>query len=303
MNKLLRNSILFLLPLLLGILVLPVDQRLKYRGLKGDCFNHGIWIYDRLHNKDSRIDLVFLGSSHTINAVDDSLLSKEKRGLVAVNFGYCRLGRNLHHTLLKEILSEKEIHTLVLEIRGAENRYGHPVFPFIASDRDVLFANPFFNPDFLSDIWEHGAYKVELFQERIFNHNGDLLPESGLYGHAAYQDTASAEFLNEARASAQQKSRESSVLEARFYDNFAHVYLKKIDQLCKKNDIRLVFLYLPSFGRPKLAPTKMAFYKEMGEVLIPPGDIYDDMDNWYDEGHLNAAGADKLSRWLSDFFE
>ena len=50
MKRLLRNIILFCVPLLVVLIILPVDKRSKYQGLEDDCFNHGIWIYDRVFN-------------------------------------------------------------------------------------------------------------------------------------------------------------------------------------------------------------------------------------------------------------
>jgi len=43
----------------------------------------------------------------------------------------------------------------------------------------------------------------------------------------------------------------------------------------------------------------MMTYRKYGEVLIPPHEIFEDPDNWFDENHLNRAGASKLSAWVS----
>jgi hypothetical protein len=36
-----------------------------------------------------------------------------------------------------------------------------------------------------------------------------------------------------------------------------------------------------------------------GKTIIPPHYIFSNKDLWYDENHLNEAGAEKLTEWLS----
>ena len=136
---------LFVSPFLVLIFVIPVDSRMKFEGLKDDCFNHGIWIYDRIHNNEKATDIVFLGSSLTINSINDPLIEQGLDNTTSVvNFGYCRLGMNMNYALWKEVLKKKKPRYLILEVREGGGRYGHPIFPYVAASEDVILPNVFF---------------------------------------------------------------------------------------------------------------------------------------------------------------
>jgi len=297
-----RNIVLFLLPLLVLILIMPVNQRLKYIGLKHDCFNHGIWIYDRIFNNSKPIDVVFLGSSHTINGINDQLIEENIHNdqLAVVNFGYCRLGRNLDYVLLKEILKKKHPKYLFLEVREDEDRYSHPIFPYIASDKDVLFPWPFFDKNILSDIWTHFSYKIELFQDWIFFNTLEMPIRKNDFGFASSTDTASGKILNETKLKRNKPRPELTKPERDFHMSFARGYIKRIHKICKENHIKVVFLYLPSYGTSLNKPKEYDTYLKYGEVWIPPDQIMQNPAHWHDENHLNRAGAAQLSQWIAD---
>jgi hypothetical protein len=300
MGRFLKHILVFLIPIVVIIGLLPVNQRLKYQGLKDDCFNHGIWIYDRIYNNPEPIDIVFLGSSQTINGIDDKLISDGTAGGVVVNLGYCRLGRNFSYALLKDVLSVREIKYVVVEVRENEDRYSHPIFPYIAQSSDVFFPNPFFNRDMLSDMWTHVAYKIELSQNLIYQQEDPVPVSMHDYGFAPSPDTAAISFLEEVLQKRSKPKSPLSNFEQGFHGNFSRVYLKKISRLCIDNDIKLVFLYMPTYGANLDKPKEYDTYIKYGEVLIPPKHIYENQLNWQDENHLNSAGANELSLWLAN---
>lgn len=299
MKRLIRHTVIFLAPVLIILLIIPVNERLKFSGLKNDCFNHGIWIYDRIQGNPEPFDIVFLGTSHTINGINDRVISGIMQPLNAVNFGYCRLGRNLDYVLLKEILEKRDIKKLVLEVRESEDRYSHPVFPLIASGRDVYFPVILFNRDIFKDIWHHVSYKVELYQDLFFQ--TDSMPPIRMeeYGYAGHPDTASSTFLDEIKQKRNQPKKDANAIENEFYNHYPESYLKKISRICHKKGIGLYFLYLPSYGNNYNEPSEMKLYRELGTVLIPPSSLFEDKNNWHDENHLNDPGARKLSEWVA----
>jgi len=300
MKKLYRHITLFVLPILVLLIQLPEDRHLRYAGLKNDCYNHGSWIYDRIFNNDKPADIVFLGSSHTINGIDDSLIESRlnKSGMTVVNLGYCRLGRNLHYVLLKELLEKKHPSVVVLEVRMDENRYSHPVFPFLASTRDVLFAEPFFNRDFFKDIYLHFTYKLQIAQDYLFGKSYEINDKGMDYGHSTSSGTAPPDDLNQYRETHQNDSAKTNRAWQNFYMHYPGSYLKKISRLCHQNNIRLVFLYMPGFGTRSL-PIEFSTYRNFGDVLIPPQSIISNPGYYYDEDHLNEEGAKALSEWIS----
>jgi hypothetical protein len=300
MRKLIKNILCFLTPVLIIIIVLPVNKRLKYQGLKDDCFNHGIWIYDRIYSNTKPIDFAFLGSSHTINGINDKLISDNTKCGQAVNLGYCRLGRNLSYVLLKELISKRDIKLLILEVREDENRYSHPIFPYIAKSKDVILANPFFNKDILADVWTHFVYKIELLQTDFFQQGKAAPIRTENFGFASSKDTASFAVLDEVKLRRSIPKTPLTTLEEDFHGSFSKGYIKKISALCDKNNIRITFLFLPSYGSIVHKPNQYDNYSKYGEVLIAPKHIFENQTNWYDENHLNQTGANELSFWLSD---
>lgn len=300
MKKLLRNIIFFFIPVLVVIAILPVNKRLKYHGLKDDCFNHGIWIYDRLFNNENPIDIAFVGSSHTINGINDKLINENIEYGNVVNLGYCRLGRNLSYILLKELIAQKQIKNLILEVREDEDRYSHPIFPYVANSSDVLLPNPFFNRDIVADIWTHLSYKTEIFQDFIYKQEKDVPIMTNDFGFASSKDTATIVHLDAMALKRSIPKPPLTKLERNFHMSFARKYLLKISKLCNKNNIQITFLYLPSYGSPYEKPKEFETYSKYGEILLVPKNILENKNNWHDEGHLNQTGAKELSLWLSD---
>ncbi|MCB0821061.1 MAG: hypothetical protein KDC09_00085 [Bacteroidales bacterium] len=301
MKKLQLHIALFLLPLVLLIALLPVNQRLKYNGLWFDCLQQGDLVYNRLYQNPKPVDVLFLGTSHTINGIDDKRIENKlgKDSLHVLNLGYCRLGRNLHYVLLKEVLQQKKPKILVLEVREKENRYTHPVFPHMANTADVLFAEPLFNKDLVSDIFTHGAYKLELWQDELYgNHftNENTITD---YGQGEVHDTASADMLLQLKTRNQSVPKTARMHNNWFYRYYPDSYLEKIARLCKANDIKLYFLYLPGFATPEQKPEENDSYEQWGTVLIPPNSLFENPDYWYDHEHLNKAGSAVLSDWIA----
>lgn len=300
MKKLYRNILLFLVPLLALLLLMPVNQRLKYIGLKHDCFNHGIWIYDRIFNNPKKVDVAFFGSSHTINDIDDRLIEKHlAKKLTVANFGYCRLGRNLSYVLLKELLEKKHPQYVFLEVREDEDYFSHPIFPYVASDWDVLFPHLLFDARYFSDVWVHFCYKIELLQDALFSKEKEEPVHTGNFGHSAFADTVSPAVLEKVLQKQDKPKVKQSKTVRNFHLAFARGYLKVIHQLCRQEKIKLIFLYLPSYGSGLKHPKEFATYEKYGEVWLPPKKIFNKETNWHDSGHLNREGAIKLSLWLT----
>lgn len=290
-----------MLPIFFLLILLPVDKRLKYAGLENDCFNHGIWIHDRIFINKKSVDIAFLGSSHTINGVNDELIENDLQiyNLSVTNLGYCRLGRNFQFALLGELLETKHPKLIILEVRHDEARYSHPVFPYIVSTKDVLLAAPFFNRDMFKDIYRHLAYKVVLAQDFLFDTEKMPIQSSG-FGFATSSDTASLSALNEVVEKRQQRMSLQRKSLRNFYMTYPRAYLNKIFKLCNNHRIRICFLFLPGYGYGRSLPLETNTYQSFGDILIPPSKILDNPSNWYDEDHLNRAGADTLSKWVAN---
>lgn len=302
MKKLVIHIILFILPLLLLLLIIPINKRLRYINLKDDCFNHGIWLHDRIFENPLPIDIAFLGSSHTINGVDDSKIEtvlKEKQMHVA-NLGYCRLGRNLDYTILKELLQTKKTKILILEVLENENRYSHPIFPYVAAQSDVLLPVVFFNRDLIKDAFTALAFKTELLQEEVFSSHERPEIQLNPYGSEGHKDTAASDLLENFFMKRQQPAQPQNQVEHSFYAAYPKAYFEKIMNICRERNINICFLYLPSYGTALTVPSEIELYKKYGRVFLPPSRILRNRNNWFDENHLNKNGAAELSSWLGE---
>jgi hypothetical protein len=301
MKRLILNLLLFLIPFILLVYLVPVSGRQRFIQLKEDCAWHGIWFFDRVHSNKKSADIVFLGSSHTINGILDEHLEEQLNtpSLHVVNFGYCRYGENIYPVLLKEILKTKKLKLLFLEVREDENRYSHPIFPYVADAYDIFTATPFFNRDLVRDYFNSFLYRLELLKVQYFKPDSGVAIRTNDFGYMGSADTASRVYLEKVRQKHLLPRTKMSQMERDFYMSYPRFYLKKISELCIKNNIRLRFLYIPEFGSVQKEPLEVETYRKYGEVLMSPREIVEDPNDWADENHLNKAGATKLSDWLA----
>jgi len=292
---------LVLLPVILVYMLFPVDKRSRYLGLKDDCFNHGIWIYDRIHLNNKPVDVAFIGSSHTVNGINDRLIedSLKSKDLSIVNLGYCRLGRNLSYAIIKELLKTKHPKMVVIEVMEDEDRYSHPVFPYIAETKDVFAPTLLFNRDIEADMQEAILYKLTMIQQEFFSPVAKVPVSLENFGFACSPDTASAASLLEVEKRQSFKKAELSTTERNFHMKYPRYYIREIGELCKNEKIKLCFLYLPGYGSHSPLPRENETYLKYGEVLCPPSSITKPKCNWKDEEHLNQTGAAALSKWVS----
>jgi len=301
MGKLLLKILVFLALLLLIVLALPVKERAKFTGLKEDCFYQAIWLHDRMFLNPKPIDIAFIGSSHTINGIDDGLIEHELDSfhLSVVNLGYCRYGDNLYFTLVKDLLSVKKPKMIFLEVREDEDRYSHPVFPYLADPMDVWMAWPWFNRDILSDDAVSLRYRVQLARQ-------DFIPADTLFpvrqedhGFASSADTVAQAILSKIKVRRMEHKWAMGSLERGFYMAFPRAYIRKIGELCREHDVQLVFIYLPEYASGLWQPLESSTYIKYGKILIPPKEIFESTSYWGDESHLNQAGAKVLSAWVA----
>lgn len=301
MKKFCLKLILVILPLLIAFAFFPIERRNRYIGLKDDCFNHGIWIFDRLYQNEKAVDVAFIGSSHTVNGINDKLIedSLKQFGAHVLNLGYCRLGRNLSYVFVKELIRTKKPKTIILEVMEDEDRYSHPIFPYIAGTADVFFPVLLFNRDMVVDMREAVIYKQTLIQEAVFSTNVSLPYSIEEFGFACSPDTASRGYLDEINQKKYIDKPPLSHFERDFYMKYPRCYLHKIVDICNRNSVNIYFLYLPGYGKHLPRPAEFVTYCNYGKVLIPPEKLFNTPAFWKDEEHLNQAGAATLSSWIS----
>lgn len=303
MKRFVSKSCLFALVCLAALsllFALPMDKRVNFRHIAGDCYAHGEWIFDRIGRKNGA-DFLFVGSSRTLHAVDERVFETtffEKNGQrkTALNLGYCRLGSNLPYVFLKEFLKKHRPEVVVWEIRESEDRHSHPMFGYLADGSDLLENSRRLHTRLAAD-WLHVAQvRVENFRVKM----GIVEPPDGsqidstVFGYGSEPKVADPNFLFEKKEklAAAAKSRPADL------PDFSKFWIEKAAQLARENGVRLVFLYLPQFGSEPPDAADFYFKNFPGEVIFPPSSIFSEPANWSDEAHLNDAGARVLSAWL-----
>lgn len=270
MKKLGFNLLSFLIPIILFIGIIPINKCAKYVGLKHDCSSRVTWMHDRVYTNNNPTDIVFIGSSKTINGINDERINTALANETITNFGYCRFGRNLHYVLLQELLKQKQPKLLVLEIRKSENRTGHPIFPFLAESKEAILPYPFFNKNVIKDIWTHLAYKVELLQETVYSKQPVEPTRLNNFGYLRAPGNANDTDLNANKLKMSSGKNQLTEFEEDFHHHFAHHCLKKISNLCKEKNIQLLLLSLPSYGSNSRSNQTFIPYNEYGQILLPP---------------------------------
>src|SRR4051812_32433524 len=95
--------LIFILLIITGVLIVfftKPSPEFLFANAAGDCSGRSTFMYNALYTNQTNADVVFFGSSQTMNSINDSLLNtfgKQK----FLNLGYCRYGRNLDYFFIE----------------------------------------------------------------------------------------------------------------------------------------------------------------------------------------------------------
>lgn len=78
-----------------------------------------------------------------------------------------------------------------------------------------------------------------------------------------------------------------------------HASLRKLAGQAAATGTQLHFLYLQSYGEPWARIWSRDVYEALGDLWIPPAEIFQDPANWWDPNHLNERGARALAAWIA----
>ena len=305
MKSFLKYCLLFILPFIIGAVILfdrPYDKKFAYHYIEDNCFNHGSWVYERIFESDKNVDLAFIGSSHSLNAIQDSLMdvliNKDRPdSLHCVNFGFCWLGFNAEYLILKDLLENKSPNAVVLELREWTENTDHIIFPYIAATSDII-EQPFYSK--LSCV--SNCFTALLSRWEYLRFGFDKLDTSSrstdLYGFEPRGETATKEELEKQIVFQNKRFGADGTHLNNTVRKFDEFYLNKIIELCKAHNADLYFLYLPSYGEILGGPVDRKLFPT-DKLLIPPKTILNDATNWSNTSHLNEKGAKELTEWLS----
>jgi len=311
MKKTLSNIALFsLIPLLflIAIFIIPVNRKYAYNFvIRGGCEGRSSWIYQRMFDSDSAIDVAFIGSSHTMSAVNDELTEKHfndstHRNYKFVNLGYCGFGRDFHYLITKDLLEHKKVRCIVLELNEAESQFGNGSFPNVAATSDLFGAPIAFNRSYFPDLYKGLLLRIQYFRELVTKENlqRDLpIPESR-FGFNGTDRNADLQQLEDAKRKNYGPQKLTIPFVEDGLNSYAMAYVHRIVALAEKYNVQICFLYLPEYGFPLHAEDLKNTYGRYGKIIIPDMQVLDTPTNWCDKGHLNTKAANSYSNTLAN---
>jgi len=310
MGKQLRNKIiLFLLPIVAIVLILffiPINKRFAYHFIKGNCYDHGAWMYDRIYENEMPVDIAFIGSSRTLHAINEPLVEEKLNkatngGFHVLNLGYCKQGRNFQYAVLKDLLSKKHPKLVVIEVSEDEQRSSHPSYPFIADTKDLLVA-PFLNQYYIGDLFKSLTMRWEYIKNKLVFHDDKYPIDLSAFGYGSSTRVASEqEAIDNDRYWQRRLCRGYDGTWNKFLDSYPLYFLQKSIDLLNNKGIEYCFLYIPSMKKDVTQSVFHSYFEKKGKVYSISPNKYDKIDFWMDGTHFNDKGSDTISHDISNF--
>jgi len=304
MQKIIFRIFLFILlpaAAVVYILLTDLDREYAWKSIPGDCENRGSWIYDRMIKDEKAIDIAFLGTSHTINGIRDTLISnlitkKTGKTITALNLGYCRFGNELQFIIAKDLFTHKKVKTIVIEINETFGISSHPVYSYYAQTEDIIHPASFKNQKALVNIYDAFLARLSQLRTDFFNTRSleeNTFPEYGYRGYAGFADP------QKLIEPAVNLSADSNPIR-QFNIGYPESWIKALVDLCKANNSQVYFLYIPSYSSQPVPIEGMEFYNSLAPVLVMPRTELTDKKLWRDADHLNDKGAAIFSTWIGN---
>lgn len=314
--------------IIIGVCSLPHDRYLRFSSLQQPEVVKSGWIYHRIHDDPTPIDVIFLGSSHTVFGVDSAEVEHNADGIIGqnvhvVNFALEHFGRDVPWLLAREAINARNVRLLVIEATENESRAMHPAFASLADPRDLLMAPVVINESYLPDLVQLPLRQISLCVQTIlpqgfqaapaFNptqyrgaHWDDTWAEGGSAGAPIYPikprttSPSTSEMERErvhwAQLSANKLALPVSLSWLEWRANFQ--YVERTVALAHRNGVVVRFLYLPSYGAPD-QPAQVTAYEKLAPIWFPPPELLANRLFWSDVNHLNYYGAHALAAWLA----
>lgn len=312
--------------MILLTVALPHNEYIRYQQLASES-RHYLrvkWIYERIHFDRTPIDVAFIGTSHTQSGIDDARV-EEYLGKVGikrhvVNFAIPHLGRDIEFIVARELLKNRQVRTLVIELQETEARAPHPGFQRLASVRDLLAAPLFLNTSLIENFARLPLRELRLALTSIAPSQSGFQAEFDptQYEGPHWNDTYRLHGFAETRTKLQnrndfeaersrliQEQQKKELLAQRFEQlplrfnllyRYNELYLQQIIDLASEKGVKVVFLYLPIFDGDRL-PRAMNRLEALAPVL-DTRQVLRSPSYWQNADHLNFFGAQVLSDWM-----
>lgn len=273
-----------------------------YHYFRGDYVKTG-QVYDLMIARPYSVENLFMGSSHTLNGVDDQLIARAfGRQTASYNAAIPTSGRDFEYVVLKDILTRSPPKRLYLEVRETEERTSHFGFPVVASLYQIVTAPP--NP-----WWPRNALYALQYR---FEHLTWLLPalrreelaapsqQNFGYMPAPHQLPYSKVVAEAAETKATKRWHELPAMFGDIEFSANEHYVQEIADLCRREGVELHFIYLPFLGGPA-EPLQAKFYRSLGTLHLMPDALRNNPNYFADPTHFNPKGAEAYTRWLIEY--
>lgn len=296
---------------------LPDNPYQRWQLLDGTIHNRARWIYERIHFDPQPIDVVLIGPSRMGAGVSAPQLARAM-GLAearVVNFAMPENGRNLHAVIVDELYTQKRPRLIVVGVIEKPSRFGHSAYRYVAPAADLAVPHYAGNVKWPGDLVFLPWRQLRLAAARAFPAAMGLAPQ---FDAARYPgssiDTSGEAFLPESKrwpggvtplselergvkklnAGTTPPILPAAMADIEFGDE--RVNIRRIVAAARAHGTRIVFVALPYYTGPADVQER-ALYEAAGP-LLDAHFLSDDPALYADYGHLNGAGAARLSAWL-----
>jgi hypothetical protein len=309
---------------LCGALLLPHSRYIRFQDVRVEAYARLGWIYERIHYDSTPIDVAFIGTSHTMNGIDAEAVGEtitnrgvsglNKNAVHVTNLAIPGYGRNLHWLIARELLENRSVGMLVLEVFENETRKPHPLFAYAAEVSDVLDAPLLLNLNYFHDLVRLPFRQLSLSAKSVWpgefglksqfdlaDYDGQTVDNTRfvqVHGQrfTPYRDQKMDPVELDRISQIRHERKRLHMLGARLDDleyRLPRYYVSKIIALAERKRVPIVFLYLPGYGLPD-RPFDTRLYEGHGD-LVTVNDILAKKENWGDIDHLNVFGAAEVS--------
>lgn len=298
-------SIAFLLSLP-SIWLFHADPSLKYN-MNDTAYR---WIGQKIYDPAAKIDTVFMGTSQIWTAVNTQQINTKHPGQKSYNFGSNWHGRHARYVVLRDLLEEKKVKRVVLEVAEKEPDLSHRYSRYLGGfkdysflhlakvnhlkPRDVLQLSPLYKSwvgetfGYLLSLPVKGYYYAGKGLVGLGFEGDDFEERDERYGYRVVHQSLELAEANAkklaARAPIYSKVARTDVASNDFY-------VRRIAELCNEKGAELFFLFVPRRNAPAPGPAYKNLLAQLGTLVELPMDELYDHRLWRDYLHLDEEGA------------
>lgn len=281
-----------------------IVEEQRYATLKGDMTLLRN-VRNRIVHNPNKIDVAFIGTSHTLAGVADEAIQAElmRYGVNATvaNLGTTWMGRDLHLFLARKLLLNKTPQLLVIEINEHESPSSHGAMPYVANLSDMVCCKPYLDPQFLK-------HYLLFLKQQVINKMRYLLQQNSTYSPINVSNYgwipsdrnyafASTEHFKDPKITSFKSKAKDIIYENASYYGLG--VLENIVRLAHEHNVNVVFLYLPEYNYVKHPIALAKKYEKLAPIIKIPENYGNKPEFWADIAHLNSYGATNLAPFIA----